>query len=558
MAVRLVALLRAHGRQGISVVDIFRNATVEKLAAMLEPCVAGQEEDKSSEEARLVKPVSLQNDSPSAPSSTTAMDLQSRQLAAEQCGVAADEIEDMYPLTATQEMLMDRMVQFSLKFPHLSDGPEDVEKLRFAFQACVARFPILRTHFVRLRDPFTLHERLLQVVLKTSHAHEQPPTTNHDHVGVFLDMRAPESRLGLLVPHWSCLGTFTKHGEKQCCRLLWTLSHALYDGWSMQLMIRAIGEGLRLCRKGPLLLSATQSLPFRSFVDYENRARRDASHLSFWTSYLQQQDQKCLHPRPQKQLFGYNQIENPIRDMETCHRFTIPSPPQSVQSGKSSSTIAITVLAALMRAISDYLSCHDLLFAYVSSGRFAALPGIETCVGPTLSLLPLRIQLHPRREEANYIEAAAAKTTEKNKKGDDDDDDCCAPLLEQDAITIQNAISLVTPYEASGTDACRGIIESMPLEIVIHPRQSSVRSYEGGNILLENMSAGGMDGGKDVRRSIFMLEVAFGDDDDAEGSITTTTTMTTTTTTITARWDRRAATRVEVDELVRSAIVLLT
>lgn len=557
MAVRLVALLRAHGRQGISVVDIFRNATIEKLAAMLDPCAAGQEEDKSSEEARLVKPVSLQNDIPSAPSSTTATDLQNRQWAAEQCGVAADEIEDIYPLTATQEMLMDRMVQFSLKFPHLSDGPEDVEKLRFAFQACVARFPILRTHFVRLRDPFTLHERLLQVVLKTSHAHEQSPATNHDHVRVFLDMRAPQSRLGLLVPHWSCLGTFTKHGEKQCCRLLWTLSHALYDGWSMQLMIRAIGEGLRLCQKGPLLLSTTQSLPFRSFVDYESRARRDASHWSFWNSYLQQQDQKCLHPRPQKQLFGYNQIQTPVRDMETCHRFTIPSPPQSVQSGKSSSTIAITVLAALMRAISDYLSCHDLLFAYVSSGRFAALPGIETCVGPTLSLLPLRIQLRPRREEANCIEAAAAQTTENNDKGDDDDEDRCAPLLEQDAITIQNAISLVTPYEASGTDACREIIESMPLEIVIHPRQSSVRSYEGGKILLENMSAAGMDGEKDVRRSIFMLEVAFGDDDDdAEGSIITTTT--TTTTTITARWDRRAATRVEVDELVRSAIVLLT
>lgn len=96
----------------------------------------------------------------------------------------------------------------------------------------------------------------------------------------------------------------------------------------------------------------------------------------------------------------------------------------------------------------------------------------------------------------------------------------------------------------------------MPLEIVIHPRQSSVRSYEGGNILLENMSAAGTDGGNNVRRSIFMLEVAFGDNDDAEGSIITTTTMTTTT--ITARWDRRAATRVEVDELVRSAIVLLT
>lgn len=181
----------------------------------------------------------------------------------------------------------------------------------------------------------------------------------------------------------------------------------------------------------------------------------------------------------------------------------------------------MTVLAALIRVISNALPSSDLLFAYVSSGRFAPLPGIEACVGPTLSLLPLRIQL-PGRCDKDWAD------------GDD------RTLLEHDAIRIQEEIDRVIPYEASGTDACRRI-DPMPMEIVVQPSRSLLRSDEQDDIRMEHAS--GIGGGSAIRGN-FLLEVSFADGANAAG-------------TIFARWDRRAATSIIVDGLLHRAIDIL-
>lgn len=222
LAVRLVVLLQARGLQGINVGEILQNATIERIARRLQAVLAGQE-SHSFYNAHLAESISSQIDDLDAPS-TLAAELR---MAAEQCGVAADEVEDMYPLTSTQEILIARMVQFSFRLPHLRNEPMDIERLRLALQACVARFPILRTRFVRL------NERLLQVVLKPSHTYDQ---LIHDHRQISLNTRGTDPILGS-VPHWFGLGEPAADGGERSCRLTWTLSHGLYDGWSMQLMM---------------------------------------------------------------------------------------------------------------------------------------------------------------------------------------------------------------------------------------------------------------------------------------------------------------------------------
>ncbi|PPJ59004.1 hypothetical protein CBER1_11675 [Cercospora berteroae] len=518
MTIRLVALLRIKGYL-LRVVDVFENPTIAKMTASLRPA---NESD-----------VAL---CPTRPGDDGVASRAARTMAAERCGVDLDEIEMVYPATAAQEMLLRRVVRFSFEVSR--SHASVMKELPRAIKACVAQFPILRTRFIRSADRVTLNggrhrAHLLQVVLKTK----------GDDDGVDIQSTGGS---GLTPVGSDALTSYdSAKGPLHCFQialntglLVWEISHSLYDGWSMRLMVQFINQMLQ--GKDTAKHTAAASCPFADYAEHENQSRNEKSHQLFWNSYL------AKLPIPGPQLFQYAHTIDPVRNMSSTYRMAMPLN----MNESSPSTFATILLAALARTVSDALSSRDILIAYVTTGRSIALPGIETCVGPTLSLIPLRIRLSARASQPDEGTVATAGATM-----------ACHAQLSEDARVVQCELNRVLHYEASATNACcKTEGASFPLELVMHPRDRD-HQYQYHHCHNDNKNSQGdhlRAPLHDVDDDIVCLREVSNVSDVSGGFLLECSQHNGTFATMTARWDRRAAAKAQVDELVHTTIASLS
>lgn len=332
------------------------------------------------------------------------------------CGCPTDTIDAIYPCTPAQVFLRSHIVRFHFALRQ----DVDIGRLRQAIDSCVAAYPILRTRIVPAHNAPETH---VQAVLKhTCH----PPHWAVRDVAPGLDEMEPQD-----VPEDKSTG-FAVEAAGSSNHLVWTLSHALYDGWSLNLLTQTI-EQVYLDPATTL----PPSLPYADFVHYQTQQRETAAKTHFWETYLSGM------PTQPPLLFDYGRLLSqasppeppPQRDQTATYLLPMPK----VTTGVTPATFLV---AAWAKAIGAATQAQESTIAYVVSGRSANLAGIETCIGPTICRVPLRIRLS----------AGLAMT----------------------ATNVQKELTHVMPYELSGLDGLHLAAEAgtnmLPLEIVVQPR----------------------------------------------------------------------------------------
>jgi amino acid adenylation domain-containing protein len=358
----------------ITVADIFRHPTLAAQARVCEnQSTSGQEGHPASDEMDDTTPFSLLEATEYIP------DLKSELAAL--IGTQPTQIEDAYPCTPLQEGLMSLTAkrdgsyvrQTYLELSH----DVDITLLRAAWEEVHSSTPILRTRIVS-------HPRhgLTQVVcggdIEWAESDDLQDHLNHD--------AAKRMGLGDALSRYGVV----KDSNNNPKYLTWTVHHALYDGWSHNLILGLVSRayhGQKNSSRAPGFSSFVKSLPNAN----------DASIEGYWQRYLENGNFVVFPSLPPT-------IREPVAD-ETLS-FNIPT------MVKKQFTMATLVRASLALVLYQFQNSSDVIFGAVVSGRNAAVRGIDEIVGPTIATVPVRINVDQKQTVQELLESVSREATD--------------------------------------------------------------------------------------------------------------------------------------------------
>lgn len=280
------------------------------------------------------------------------------------CRIDVGAVEDIYPCTPLQAGLVAASQRqpgayVAVNFYELPSGI-DMARFKRAWQEVVNLEAILRTRVVFVEDI-----GFLQVVvrgeidwLSVSSSSDVPETHRHlpPHDGGIL------SRY-IIIEEDSLRPTFG-----------WTAHHALYDGWSLPVLLGRVEE--RYQHPEAALAPKPQ---YSRFVEHLSAVDASASD-AFWTEKLSAPSTTHFPqlPHPGYRVQATSQVTRPVRFIK----------PKGVAMSISS-----FLRAAWSLVVSVYSSSDDITFGEILNGRDVPVPGIEDLVGPTLASIPRRVRI---------------------------------------------------------------------------------------------------------------------------------------------------------------------
>lgn len=359
-AMKLVAAAREIGFN-LTVSDIFLSPVLEQMADVLRGTLPLPSEVS-------YKPLCLlKNDGEEASVLKEAANI---------CGIAPSDIEDILPCTSLQEGLMslsmkrdgDYIVSYRLKLQISVDLP----RLRRAWATVVSNNPILRTRIINLSS-----HGLVQVVLR--HADEVSCQDMPD----LEDLSQEQPRFGIA----TSLANFvlaTCRSDGNGVYFLWQLHHAIYDGWSVKLMIEQL-EKVYATESG----EGASVSSFHPFIQYIKSVSKDDSG-PFWTLQAAEIETQTFPSLP-------SPTYEPATD--SAYTFTIDKLKWPVAGGTAPSALR----ASLALLMSLYTDASDAVFGAVTSGRQAPLPQIESLVAPTIATVPVRVNIDMSQDIETFL-----------------------------------------------------------------------------------------------------------------------------------------------------------
>ncbi|EED21789.1 nonribosomal siderophore peptide synthase SidC [Talaromyces stipitatus ATCC 10500] len=179
--------------------------------------------------------------------------------------------------------------------------------------------------------------------------------------------------------------------DKTSVRALLHLHHAIYDGWSWELMLNDLQAALD---EKPL----TTRTPYSAVVKHSiTTLSSDAARsTSYWATYMQG---VTLTNFPN--FHGRNGFK---RSSKRLTRTFDISPIDLETKARSMSISRQTFFqSSLAYILSSYLDTQDVIFGTVFSGRTVPVAGIESIIGPCIRVLPNRVNLSWVRTVADLL-----------------------------------------------------------------------------------------------------------------------------------------------------------
>ncbi|CZS96958.1 uncharacterized protein RAG0_06072 [Rhynchosporium agropyri] len=243
-------------------------------------------------------------------------------------------------------------------------GQIDLVKLRNACRKLLEHHPVLRTTFVPHKD------KLYQVVMTS--AVPEFVTYNSDgspnNESAILD-RDMERSVHFGDPIVRFL--WINQGQKEN-RLMIRISHSLYDGISLPIIVR----DLKAAYAGE---NFTSSSPYHQFISGLHTTHNSTSE-SFW--------RVLLHGSAMTQVVDHKQPSYKNAVNKSLKR-TVAAPDMK----STGITFASIVKAAWSMVLAKFSGTSDVSFGQITTGRSAAICGIDEIVGPCMNLVPVRVKL---------------------------------------------------------------------------------------------------------------------------------------------------------------------
>ncbi|GIZ41844.1 hypothetical protein CKM354_000513300 [Cercospora kikuchii] len=338
LSMRLVALARQEGIV-LDVADIFNQPTLRDLAT------TARLDDESIEQT--IAPFSLlgQYD-------TDAI----RHQVAGLCNVSSEQVVDAFPCTSLQAGLLaltsrhdgDYIWQMTFEL----HSRIDLQRFKRAYEELFASATILRTRIVHISE----QDGPVQAIV-------DEPVLWHEQPGnISMGPGTPLSHVAL-----------ASSPDNKSAYFTWSLHHSVYDGHSMQLLMGALRDAYEGREIRPLT-------PFQGFIKHVAAVSETPQEAEFWSQQFIGLDAARYPPLPTREYV-------PRVDSSVKHRIENMGPaPRGL-------TLATCLRGAWALLLTQLTGRTDTVFGAVVTGRQAPVSGIESCAGPTLATVPVRISL---------------------------------------------------------------------------------------------------------------------------------------------------------------------
>ncbi|OBT43519.1 Nonribosomal Peptide Synthase (NRPS) [Pseudogymnoascus sp. WSF 3629] len=301
-----------------------------------------------------------------------------------------DQFEEVLPCTPLQDaMLLETAVDpvAYCNFVELRvNGAVDSRHVTDALRELARWNPLLRTGFVECESQWSAFSQVVWPGL----GEEQVVTVQSDD-----EWGAEAAREGLemLRPLRMRVRQFEDHAVVRA-----DIHHALYDGWSLELIIK----DLETILSSPSLPTSTSSSspndgtkltltprpPFRTLVEHTLRlsSRSLEKEKQYWKDHLSH-----FSPRP---LPSFHTTSSPPRGLDiVAYTTSISTAALEKSAALAGVNSQAMVQSAYAIVLASYLGTRDICFGSVFSGRSADVEGIEEIAGPCIATLPVRVSV---------------------------------------------------------------------------------------------------------------------------------------------------------------------
>lgn len=362
-AMRLISAARDEGLS-LTVADVFSNPVLRDMADR-----AG---GYTKEDATEVAPFSLL-DSDWGVSAA-------QEKVASLCDVPEVFIEDVYPCTPLQEALMAlsakvKEAYVAQRVVELPDS-ETAERFIKAFAQASHESPILRTRIVQVPGR-GLFQAVVREDLDCRHGVDVPAYLESDREEA-MTLGQPLVRFAIINDQSSGKISFVL-----------TMHHALYDGWSMPLVVERINKAYHS-------QSLSRPADFRHFIRYLSNLDRSASEV-YWRENL---EGAYANQFPRLPYSGYQVKPDALLE----EYVSLPQGPPD------NTTIATLIRAGWALVASQYVGSGDVVFGETLTGRNAPVVGVEEIEGPMITTIPFRVRIDSQSTVAEYLDQVQSQT----------------------------------------------------------------------------------------------------------------------------------------------------
>lgn len=362
-AMRLTSLARSRG-VSLIVADIFKNPELSQMALVATWLEGGEEP---------------QMNDPIEPFDLLSGSHDNREMAikdaATQCSVSADAIRDMYPCTPLQEGLMELATQrqgaYTAQRVFRLHDDVDIGKFQAAWSHLVALHPILRTRIVLS----STSGEAMQVVIDEDVTWQQELTLP--------DYLAADS--SMQVHYGSPLARYALDAEHR--HFIWTIHHALYDGYSSNILM----EQLDMLYRGSYIQPPVTQ--YNSFVRAVTSGVSAEELQAFWTKQL-------AHGVPESFPHLPSATHQSCPDSEITTTINV----EGYRRAGKPFMLSTLLRSAWAIVTARYMGSQHIAFAATNSGRNADVRGIDTIVGPTITTVPLHIEVAPDAKVDDFLD----------------------------------------------------------------------------------------------------------------------------------------------------------
>ncbi|KAE8419884.1 hypothetical protein BDV36DRAFT_293776 [Aspergillus pseudocaelatus] len=344
---KLVAVANQEGFH-LTMEKVFKNPTLSGMATTMQEVPAADESHPS------VAPASH---------SLTQEDPSEYRSLLKEYGLDQKDIAGIFPCTALQAGLFSLSLAlpslYSSQFVFDSLADVDIQKFKTAWESATSAYPILRTAIVPSSSS------LVQVVLKY-HANWTEVTQD---LASFL---AADKEVSFQPGQPLSRLYHVQDPSSGQSRFVWTLHHAIFDGWSLETVVDHIRHNY-YSHTEPV--KATGS--FQEFVQFcEGLDQLECT--SFWREQLKN--------APTPSFPNFPKAGHLAAD-RSCLQHTMAAP--------TGATTTTTVLARASWALllSEYEGSDDVTFGNSLHGRNSLPPKLQEVVGPTITTLPIRVRI---------------------------------------------------------------------------------------------------------------------------------------------------------------------
>lgn len=290
-----------------------------------------------------------------------------------------DIVQDVYPCTPLQEGLMALTVEDSGAYvlQDVFDLPQDIDidQFKAAWAAVVRETAILRTRVVFIEGIGSC-QVVVDGRIKWRKANNLSQYLEKD--------RAKPMKYGKPLSRYAIV----EDGPRKS--FVWTIHHALYDGYSYNLTLEKVHHAYEND------LSVPRSPSYSGFIRYLNSVESENSS-QYWRQQLGGVETMNFPQLPA----GHQPQAGSILD----HTISFD---RKTSTGITTSSL---LRAAWSLLVSSYSGCKDVVFGVTQSGRDVPLKDVENIVGPTITTVPVRIQIPDSADVRQFLESIQDQTT---------------------------------------------------------------------------------------------------------------------------------------------------